>query len=449
MADYGASDTSTTTLGANQFPISEVYVPSTGLKALGGGPVQNDGSKDYAPALMYIPDGNDVTLGAKTNTAATDSTSSWSVIALLKGLYAKLAGTLTVAGAVTTSGTVTEANSASMLTALQTLVTDNADVLADGDNLTTMNTSLTTLAGVVSSSKAAVKAASGDYADGAIVGIGTTTQTKATDATTTSWSVVQLLKGIFNSLLNTLTVQGGTLVVTGTVTANGQDLIAATDVSAYKELSIQITGTWSGTISWQCSNDNTNWTACYFTNVGNASSLNSSTTINQIYYAPVNFKYFRAHATAWTSGTATGTMVASLMTSVMPLTNANLFDNNGNPISVAQQNMAGSLSICVASDQTALPTKGPTANAAQTAGGSNTVVKASSGWLWSVVVTTLGTAALSIFDNATTNSGRVLLTIPASAAVGTIYSFPGGAFAANGITSGGVASCPGVTFQYA
>src|SRR3954466_5157023 len=70
--DYGSSDTSTTSLSTNQFPISEVYVANTGLKALGGGPKQTDGSnKDYAPALMYIQDGSDVAQGTTTDTAVT------------------------------------------------------------------------------------------------------------------------------------------------------------------------------------------------------------------------------------------------------------------------------------------------------------------------------------------------------------------------------------------
>ncbi|MDE2104625.1 MAG: hypothetical protein KGL39_45740 [Patescibacteria group bacterium] len=92
---------------------------------------------------------------------------------------------------------------------------------------------------------------------------------------------------------------------------------------------------------------------------------------------------------------------------------------------------------------------GPTANAAQPANTAGAVVvKNAPGYLFSATVTTLGTAALTIYDNASAASGRVLLTIPASAAVGTIYQFYLGAYAANGITSGGVASCPAVTFQF-
>jgi hypothetical protein len=43
-------------------------------------------------------------------------------------------------------------------------------------------------------------------ADGADVALGSKTQTKATDGSATSWSVVQLLKGIFDKLLGTLSI---------------------------------------------------------------------------------------------------------------------------------------------------------------------------------------------------------------------------------------------------
>jgi hypothetical protein len=43
-----------------------------------------------------VADGDSATLGAKADSAATSSSASWSAVALLKGLYALLAGTLTV-----------------------------------------------------------------------------------------------------------------------------------------------------------------------------------------------------------------------------------------------------------------------------------------------------------------------------------------------------------------
>lgn len=70
-------------------------------------------------------------------------------------------------------------------------------------------------------------------------------------------------------------------------------------------------------------------------------------------------------------------------------------------------------------------------------------IKASVGALHKIVVTTLGTAALSFYDNASTNSGTILFTVPASAAVGSIYDvhFP----AANGIWCASGSNTPAVT----
>jgi hypothetical protein len=45
-------------------------------------------------SAVSIADGSDVTQGAKADAANTDSTSAWTVVSLLKGIWAKLAGTL-------------------------------------------------------------------------------------------------------------------------------------------------------------------------------------------------------------------------------------------------------------------------------------------------------------------------------------------------------------------
>lgn len=92
---------------------------------------------------------------------------------------------------------------------------------------------------------------------------------------------------------------------------------------------------------------------------------------------------------------------------------------------------------------------GPTQSFTQPANTAGDVVgKNSVGRLWSAVVTTTGTAGLDIYDNASGHTGTKLLSIPANAAVGTIYNFTNGAPAANGITSNGVLNCPSVTFYY-
>src|SRR5258708_3672271 len=107
--------------------------------------------------------------GAVADTAVSNPASSGSVIALLKGIITKLAGTLTISGSVTTSGTVTEANSAAV------------------------KTDLDTIAGSISSNKMATKAASGDFADGAIATIGAQADASAAADNSTA-SFISLFK---------------------------------------------------------------------------------------------------------------------------------------------------------------------------------------------------------------------------------------------------------------
>src|SRR5581483_1405024 len=102
MTDYGTTDTSTTVLAANQFPVGAVFVPGDSkLTAAQGRPKGTDSNgKTYAPAAIYLPDGNDATQGTSTDAAWSGSGAATS-IALLKKLVAELAGTLSVSGAIT------------------------------------------------------------------------------------------------------------------------------------------------------------------------------------------------------------------------------------------------------------------------------------------------------------------------------------------------------------
>lgn len=74
------------------------------------------------------------------------------------------------------------------------------------------------------------------------------------------------------------------------------------------------------------------------------------------------------------------------------------------------------------------------------------VVKPSAGRLLKLIVTTiLGAGAVTVYDNASTNSGTVLMVIPSTTAAGTIYDvrLP----AANGIYAN-FASTGTVLFGY-
>lgn len=74
------------------------------------------------------------------------------------------------------------------------------------------------------------------------------------------------------------------------------------------------------------------------------------------------------------------------------------------------------------------------------------VISAVPGRLNRIAITTLGSAATPVYDNASAASGTILFNIPASPAVGTIYNvqMP----AANGIYVGGTTNTSAVTISY-
>lgn len=74
-------------------------------------------------------------------------------------------------------------------------------------------------------------------------------------------------------------------------------------------------------------------------------------------------------------------------------------------------------------------------------------IKATSGSLISVLVTTTGTAALLLYDNATTASGTIIGVIPANAAatgVPFVFNMP----AANGIWCASGTNSPAITINW-
>jgi hypothetical protein len=81
-------------------------------------------------------------------------------------------------------------------------------------------------------------------------------------------------------------------------------------------------------------------------------------------------------------------------------------------------------------------------------GAGNTILLVSPGRLLQVLVTATGTGSgdVLIFDNATTNSGLVIGVIPATATIGTLFSFD--MPAAFGIVVQNVASGPALTVSW-
>lgn len=123
------------------------------------------------------------------------------------------------------------------------------------------------------------------------------------------------------TLSNPLAFSGGTAEQSG-LTAGSLNafLVPSTDVSLYKSFSLQIKGTWSGTISFKGSNDNSTFVPIAVQTVDaiNASGTTViTTTTNNIFIGSILFRYLQVQMTLYTSGTATG--VLELYTSSAPL----------------------------------------------------------------------------------------------------------------------------------
>lgn len=84
------------------------------------------------------------------------------------------------------------------------------------------------------------------------------------------------------------------------------DLVASTDVSNYKSVSVHVlTQATGGVLTFQGSNDNSNWVSVNLRKQdGTLSTLTSGA--GAIWAGPINYRYFRIRQTSWTSGTSTG-----------------------------------------------------------------------------------------------------------------------------------------------
>ncbi len=109
--------------------------------------------------------------------------------------------------------------------------------------------------------------------------------------------------------------------------------------------------------------------------------------------------------------------------------------------------LGGSITVNATIDATIADATGGVSTDVVAAGAAtDTVISAAAGRLCRVLVTTLGTNAMTIYDNATAGSGRIIGIVPASAAAGTVLTFlmP----TTNGITVDGHSDNPAVTVSW-
>jgi hypothetical protein len=117
-----------------------------------------------------------------------------------------------------------------------------------------------------------------------------------------------------------LPVQSGWKELTGSAAANNADLVSV-DVSGYRWISVQVTGTFSATVAFQQSNDGITWSLAWLalpTNVGLAQAFNTTST--GLFTGPIQCRFFRLRTTAYTSGTAGAVVELSSSPSAVPPT---------------------------------------------------------------------------------------------------------------------------------
>jgi hypothetical protein len=91
------------------------------------------------------------------------------------------------------------------------------------------------------------------------------------------------------------------------VAALNDDLLSALDVSQYKFISLQLTGTWIGTVSFQGSNDGGTFFPIVTSNPSGGQAIGeSSTTENRLVKLPTIYKFVRIRVTSYTSGIVEG-----------------------------------------------------------------------------------------------------------------------------------------------
>lgn len=307
------------------------------------------------------------------------------------------------------------------LETIQTLITaTNTKLDAANTNLGTINTSV----GAVKTSTDAVKTS--------VDAVKTSTDTvkTATDAVAAKIPALgQAAKAaslpvvlasdqgnlsIANSILNLTTV--------GVSALNG-DVVASVDVSAYTAVSFQLTGTWVGTVTFQGSNDNTNFVSVSAipVSVATTAPVQTATAVGG-YLIPVQAKFIRIRVTAYTSGTVAGAGFA--------YTNAPQ-DVGGRNVSVqgtAAVTQSGTWTVQPGNTANTTPwlvaQKGRTQSNAPVYNAYGTTAVTTAAYTQIVASTTAATTWVDIFDS----SGQAMILATGAAAAETILAYipPGG-----------------------
>jgi len=97
---------------------------------------------------------------------------------------------------------------------------------------------------------------------------------------------------------------------TGTIAANAANVTLAWREFFNGGVGVQVTGTFSGTLQFQMTIDGTNYVAVQATSVTTGTVATTTAATGIFFFNVVGASAIRMASTAWTSGTATLTLVA-------------------------------------------------------------------------------------------------------------------------------------------
>lgn len=271
--------------------------------------------------------------------AATEST--------LSSLNGKVTAVNTGAVVISSSALPSGASTAAKQPALGTAGTASADVITVQGiaSMTALKTDSSATTQPISA--ASLPLPTGASTETTLSAINTKTPALGQAASAASSPVV------IASNQSTLPTNTGVVIATGSAAALNADAIASTDVSAYSLATVQISNTFTGTLTFQGSNDNTNFVSL-LTQVITSATATPTSTINTtgIVKVPITFRYLRVRMTAYTSGTADATAIYSSMNAPsMSMQNGNLVTVNGATLLAGNGvTGTGSLRVTLASD---------------------------------------------------------------------------------------------------
>jgi len=127
--------------------------------------------------------------------------------------------------------------------------------------------------------------------------------------------------------------------VTFTPGSANNAILFSTATTGFGGCVVQFTGTWTETVTFQSSNDNTNWNTVEAVALGGGTGL-TSVTGNGMFWISCHALYVRAQITAYTSGTVNGT-VALRSHTIDPIAGNVVLGGGSSTIGTANIGIAG------------------------------------------------------------------------------------------------------------